>query len=97
MFSASDTGSNCVSLASLHKGARGVVRSLHSADSAVLGDVAGSTLSRRLAELGFVPGEPFQVIEEVWPGGDPMAVRVGSSVFALRRREANAVIVEVAP
>jgi ferrous iron transport protein A len=91
-----DTGPNCVSLASLHKGARGVVRSLLSADSAVLGDVAGSTISRRLAELGFVPGEPFHVIEEVWPGGDPMAVRVGSSVFALRRREANAVMVEVA-
>ena len=26
-------------------------------------------------------------------GGDPMAVRVGSTVFALRRREAQAVLV----
>jgi ferrous iron transport protein A len=72
-----------------------VVRAILSADSAVLGDVAGSTIGRRLAELGFVPGEPFHIIEEVWPGGDPLAVRVGSSVFALRRREAYAVMVEV--
>ena len=96
MLNATESESACVSLASLHKGARGVVRSILSADSAALGDVAGSTISRRLAELGFVPGEPFHVIEEVWPGGDPMAVRVGSSVFALRRREAHAVMVEVA-
>jgi len=31
----------------------------------------------------------------VWPGDDPMAVRVGSTVFALRRREAQAVLVQV--
>jgi ferrous iron transport protein A len=97
MLPATDLESDCVSLASLHKGARGVVRSIKSTDSTALGDGAGSTISRRLAELGFVAGEPFHIIEEVWPGGDPMAVRVGTSVFALRRREAHAVLVEVAP
>jgi ferrous iron transport protein A len=46
-------------------------------------------------ELGFVPGERIEVIEEQRPGGDPIAVRVGCSMFALRRREAQAVMVRV--
>jgi ferrous iron transport protein A len=84
-----------VSLAALHKGDQGVVHRVNLDDSAAVGDVADSTVSRRLIELGFVPGERVQVIEEIWPGGDPIAVRVGSSVFALRRREARAVLVEL--
>ena len=60
-----------------------------------IGDVAGSTIVRRLMELGFVPGERIEVIEELRPGGDPIAVRIGSSIFALRRREAQAVMVQV--
>jgi Fe2+ transport system protein FeoA len=35
------------------------------------------------------------VIAEIWPGGDPMAVRLGNTLFALRRREAGAVLVSV--
>ena len=84
-----------VSLATLRKGDHGVVYCVSLDDAAAVGDVADSTVSRRLIELGFVPGERVQVIEEIWPGGDPIAVRVGSSVFALRRREARAVLVEV--
>jgi ferrous iron transport protein A len=83
------------SLAALRKGDRGVVCHVIPDDGASVGDVADSTVSRRLIELGFVRGERVQVIEEIWPGGDPIAVRVGSSVFALRRREARAVLVEV--
>ena len=49
----------------------------------------------RLIELGFVPGESFEVIAESLPGGDPIAVRIGGSCFALRRREAAAVLVSV--
>jgi ferrous iron transport protein A len=86
----------CVSLATLRKGEHGVVHRVDLDDGAAVGDVADSTVSRRLIELGFVPGERIEVIEEIWPGGDPIAVRVGSSVFALRRREARAVLVEVA-
>jgi ferrous iron transport protein A len=48
-----------------------------------------------LREIGFVPGEPIEVVEEVWPGGDPMAVRIGTTIFALRRREARSVVVQV--
>ena len=89
-------GSQQVSLASLRKGERGIVASVLEGDAAVVGDVEGSTIARRLLELGFVPGEPVEIVEEVWPGGDPMAVRIGASIFALRRREARAVLVQVA-
>jgi ferrous iron transport protein A len=80
------------SLATLHKGARGVVVAVRD-DNESLGDEARSTVSRRLLELGFVPGEAFEIVEEIRPGGDPMAVRVGNTTFALRRREAAAVVV----
>jgi ferrous iron transport protein A len=83
-----------VSLSSLRKGARGTVAHVRD-DAQSLGDEARSTVSRRLLELGFIPGEAFEVIGEVWPGGDPMAVRLGSTLFALRRREAGSVLVTV--
>ncbi len=82
-----------VSLATLRKGARGVVVDVRD-DAQSLGDEAQSTVSRRLLELGFVPGEAFEIVEEIWPGGDPIAVRLGNTTFALRRREASAVMVE---
>jgi ferrous iron transport protein A len=86
-----------VVLAALHKGDRGVVLQVLEIDSGVVSDQAGASIGRLLVEIGFVPGEPVQVIETVWPGGDPMAVRVGSTVFALRRREAQAVLVQLDP
>jgi ferrous iron transport protein A len=84
-----------VPLATLRKGMRGVVAQVLEGDAGLVGDAAGATIGRRLIEIGFVPGETIQIIEEVWPGGDPMAVRIGSTVFALRRREARAVLVRV--
>lgn len=83
-----------VSLATLGKGVRGVVSDVTD-DAQSLGDEAQSTVSRRLLELGFIPGETIEVIGEIWPGGDPMAVRLGNTTFALRRREAGAVLVAV--
>jgi len=83
-----------VSLATLGKGVRGVVSDVTD-DAQSLGDEAQSTVSRRLLELGFIPGESIEVIGEIWPGGDPMAVRLGNTTFALRRREAGAVLVAV--
>lgn len=86
-----------VALATLRKGERGVVQQVLEIDSGVVGDQIGASIGRRLVEIGFVPGEPVQIIEAVWPGGDPMAVRVGTTVFALRLREAQSVLVRVDP
>lgn len=50
-------------------------------------------LIRRLSELGFLRGEMVKVICRI-AGGEPIAVRVGSSTFALRRYEAECIRVE---
>lgn len=51
------------------------------------------SLARRLAELGFLPGEQVAVLTRA-TGGFPVLVRVGTSTFALRRHEAAAVQVQ---
>jgi len=84
-----------VSLATLRRGARGVVVAVQD-DALSLGEEAESTVSRRLLELGFVVGEPVEVVNEVWPRRDPFAVRIGNTTFAIRRREAAAVMVRIA-
>jgi ferrous iron transport protein A len=86
-----------VPLSTLRKGTRGVVERVVEGDDGPVGDAAGATIGRRLVEIGFVPGETIHIIEQIWPGGDPIAVRIGSTVFALRRREASAVLVRVQP
>jgi ferrous iron transport protein A len=83
-----------VTLSSLRKGERGTVQAVRD-DPQTLGDETRSTVSRRLLELGFIPGEALEVVAESWPGGDPMAVRLGSALFALRRREAGSVLVSI--
>lgn len=81
-----------VALAELAVGDRAVVVRLRDSHES-LGDEVHSTLAQRLLELGFIPGEPLEVVGSIWPGADPMAVRLGRSLFALRRREAAAVVV----
>jgi ferrous iron transport protein A len=83
-----------VSLSTLHIGASGTVARVLE-DSATLGEETGATIVTRLIEIGFVPGEPFSIIAESRPGNDPIAVRIGGTTFALRRREAAAVMVHV--
>ncbi|MCG2586697.1 ferrous iron transport protein A [Massilia sp. TS11] len=55
---------------------------------------AGGDLARRLMELGFVPGERIRILKRGVPGGEPLAVKVGQSTFALRRFEAALVTVD---
>ncbi len=86
------SGAAPVSLADLHQGARGVIERVVD-DNAALGEETGATVVMRLIEIGFVPGERFEIIAEARPGRDPIAVRIGGSCFALRRREAAAVMV----
>lgn len=57
---------------------------------AVAASIDGSDfdISRRLKELGFVQGEAVKVLHKGYFGGEPIAVRVGQSTFALRKFEA---------
>ncbi len=72
-----------ITLDALATGQRATVVHVAPADPEVGMDVA-----RRLMELGFVPGEPIRMLKRGVPGGEPLAVRVGESTFALRRFEA---------
>lgn len=59
-------------------------------------EVQGSELglARRLLEVGFIPGAEVEVVATMWPGADPLAIRVAGSMFALRRHEADCVLIE---
>lgn len=49
-------------------------------------------IAARLADLGFVAGEPVRVVARGPLGGDPLVVQVGFTRFALRRAEAARVV-----
>lgn len=49
----------------------------------------------RLGELGFIPGEPLQLLRRGPGGHEPLAVVIGESLFALRWLEAHCI--EVSP
>jgi ferrous iron transport protein A len=76
------------SLSALPRGTTGVVTKV--------GTGANTMLERRLMELGFVAGERIEILTEARPGRDPFVVRVGTTTFALRRREVETVWVELA-
>ena len=52
---------------------------------------ADDTLLRRLGELGFIPGEPLQVLRRGPGGREPLAVLIGETMFALRLLEAQCI------
>jgi len=55
-------------------------------------DPGGSAeLGRRLAELGFLPGEKLRIVARGLMGREPIAVRIGTGTFALRLFEAACV------
>ena len=56
---------------------------------------ADAQMLHRLAELGFLPGEPVQVLRRGPGGREPLAVQIGETLFALRQVEAQCVEVSV--
>lgn len=52
---------------------------------------------RQLLDLGFVPGEPLQVLRRSVLGRGRVVVRVGTSTYGLRREEAACVQVQATP
>ena len=50
-------------------------------------------IARRLRELGFVAGEAVEVIAAGPLGAEPLLVQVGFTRFALRRTEADRVLI----
>ena len=53
-------------------------------------------VARRLRELGFVRGEPVRIVARGPVRKDPVLVQVGFTRFALRKAEADRVMVDQA-
>ena len=77
-------------LSDLPNGTRATVAGLLSGANAVQ-----SATARRLGELGFIAGEPVQMLRRGPGGREPLAVQIGDTQFALRLLEAQCVEVEV--
>ena len=58
--------------------------------------ISWAEMERRLLEMGLVEGARIEVLHEGPIGGDPIAVRVDDITVALRRREADVVLVSPA-
>lgn len=74
-----------VRLSELKKGASAMVREVEDAHAA-------DPIARRLRELGFVSGEQVAIVAGGPFGGDPLLVQIGYTRFALRRAEAERVL-----
>jgi ferrous iron transport protein A len=72
-----------IRLADLAPGTTARVVSVSPADAA-----APAELGRRLAELGFLPGEAVRIVARGLMARAPIAVRIGTGTFALRLFEA---------
>lgn len=73
-------------LSDLPNGTRSTVAALRAGS-----ELADAAMLRRLAELGFLPGEPVQVLRRGPGGREPLAVQIGETLFALRLAEAQCV------
>jgi ferrous iron transport protein A len=72
-----------IPLVELAPGASARVVSVSATDSSAPADVG-----RRLAELGFLPGEAVRIVARGLLKRAPIAVRIGTGTFALRLFEA---------
>ncbi len=72
------------SLVELRPGERGILDRLDLPDG----------ISRRLMELGFLPGNPVVAAHSA-PGGDPRVFRVDGAEIALRRETAERLLLQL--
>jgi ferrous iron transport protein A len=78
------------------RGLRGVVVQVGAPSASSLpAALARGELERRLLEIGFVEGAEVEILHEGMIGRDPIGVRLDDMRVALRRREADAVLVRV--
>jgi ferrous iron transport protein A len=82
-----------VRLGELTRGAKAEIIALDERPVSV--PLSEGELERRLIEMGLVEGAQVEVLHEAFPGRDPIAVRVSEHTVALRRTEANAVVVSL--
>jgi ferrous iron transport protein A len=78
-----------------HKGLKGTVMAVGRSQPSdtQMDDPFSEELERRLLEIGFVEGAEVEILHEGFIGKDPIAVRVDDMSVALRRREANIIMI----
>jgi len=86
-----------IGLGRLHRGAAAQVVGVDERVLAVDNTLPEGELERRLLEMGFIEGADVRILHEGFPGRDPIAVRVNGCTIALRRAEANAILVRLPP
>ena len=82
-------------LSAIRPGQAGVIVGVSAQPSSTVGGVDCGELERRLLEAGFVEGARVALLHEGPMGGDPIAIRLDDMRVALRRREANGVMVQL--
>jgi ferrous iron transport protein A len=69
---------------------------LQTGQSARIKSIAESSISKKLMEMGCIPGTPIE-LEFRSPGGDPIAFKIDGYVLGLRVSEASSIDVEADP
>lgn len=82
-------------LADVRRGDKGEVLAVSPDMMAGVPEAEREELERRLLEIGFVEGAYVEVLHEGFIGRDPIAVRLDDMRVALRRREAQGVLVRL--
>ena len=77
------------------RGIRGTVVRVVAENGAANHGISAAELERRLVEIGFVEGAAVEILHEGFIRRDPIAVRLDDTRVALRRREADAILVRV--
>jgi ferrous iron transport protein A len=85
-----------VRLSEARRGDKGVVLSVSPEALAGVDQAEREELERRLLEIGFVEGARIEILHEGFLGRDPIAVRLDDMRVALRRREAQGVLITLA-
>ena len=82
-------------LADVRRGDRGEVLTVSPDGMTAVPAAEREELERRLLEIGFVEGARIEVLHEGFIGRDPIAVRLDDMRVALRRREAQGVLIRL--
>jgi ferrous iron transport protein A len=81
-------------LGSLRRGARGTIVGIVPPPARAADAIDPAELERRLLEMGFVEGAHVEILHEGPIGADPIAVKVDETRVALRRRDADALVID---
>jgi ferrous iron transport protein A len=84
-----------VRLGDARRGDRGVVIAVSPEGMMGASLAEREELERRLLEIGFVEGARVAILHEGFIGRDPIAVRLDDMRVALRRREAQGVLIRL--